>query len=40
MDWAWQVRVLLEMNYPNVQRVRLVLANLTTHTYAFLYEAR
>ena len=40
VDWAWQVRVLLEMNYPNVQRVRLVLANLTTHTYAFLYEAR
>ena len=39
VDWAWQVRELLDVQYPNVQQVTLVLDNLNTHTYASLYEA-
>lgn len=39
VDWAWQVRELLDVQYPNAQRVTLVLDNLNTHTYASLYEA-
>ena len=37
--WAWQVRELLDIQYPDAQRVTLVLDNLNTHTYASLYEA-
>jgi hypothetical protein len=39
VDWAEQVRVLLEEDYPTVARVRLVCDNLNTHTTAALYEA-
>ncbi len=39
VDWAWQVRELLDVQYPNARRVTLVLDNLNTHTYASLYEA-
>ncbi len=39
VDWAWQVRELLDVQYPHARRVTLVLDNLNTHTYASLYEA-
>jgi hypothetical protein len=39
VDWALQVRELLDDRYPNAKRVTLVLDNLNTHTYGSLYEA-
>jgi hypothetical protein len=39
VDWAEQVRVLLEEDYPLARKVRLVCDNLNTHTPAALYEA-
>lgn len=39
VDWAEQVRVLLEEDYPAARRVKLVCDNLNTHTTAALYEA-
>jgi len=39
IDWADQVRRLLECDYPEAERVRLVLDNLNTHNAASLYEA-
>ena len=39
IDWALQVQELLDVRYPAVQRVTLVLDNLNTHTCASLYEA-
>jgi len=31
-DWALQIRDLLEVHYPHVRRIRLVMDNLNTHT--------
>ncbi len=39
VDWANQVRELLDVYYPTAKRVRLVMDNLNTHTVASLYEA-
>ena len=39
LDWAHQVRRLLESDYPQAERVRLVLDNLNTHGAGSLYEA-
>jgi hypothetical protein len=39
VDWAWQVRELLDVRYPTAKRVTLVSDNLNTHTQASLYEA-
>lgn len=39
VDWAEQVRILLEEDYPAARRVKLVCDNLNTHTPAALYEA-
>jgi hypothetical protein len=39
VDWAEQVRVLLEEDYPQARKVKLVCDNLNTHTPAALYEA-
>lgn len=39
VDWAHQVRWLLETQYPDAERVRLVLDNLNTHSIGSLYEA-
>jgi hypothetical protein len=39
LDWAHQVRRLLDRDYPDAERVRLVLDNLNTHNAASLYEA-
>ena len=38
-DWAEQVRILLEEDYPKARKVKLVCDNLNTHTTAALYEA-
>ena len=39
LDWAWEIRELLDTWYPGVPRVRLVMDNLNTHKLASLYEA-
>ena len=39
VDWAEQVRILLEEDYPRARKVKLVCDNLNTHTTAALYEA-
>jgi hypothetical protein len=38
VDWAEQVRILLEQDYPQARKVKLVCDNLNTHTTAALYE--
>jgi hypothetical protein len=39
IDWANQIRELLEIHYPNVPKIRLVMDNLNTHSTTSLYEA-
>lgn len=39
MDWAEQIRHLLEVDFPNSPKIRLVMDNLNTHTTASLYKA-
>ena len=39
VDWAHQVRRLLEVDYPDCPKIRLVMDNLNTHTISSLYEA-
>jgi hypothetical protein len=39
IDWANQVRELLEIHYPDTPRIRLVMDNLNTHSISSLYEA-
>ena len=39
VDWALEVRELLDVDYPQAKRVTLVADNLNTHIYASLYEA-
>lgn len=39
IDWAYQIRELLEVHYPAVRKVILILDNLNTHTGSSLYEA-
>ncbi|MGD0154172.1 MAG: IS630 family transposase [Thermacetogeniaceae bacterium] len=39
VDWANQVRELLEVHYPDTPKIRLVMDNLNTHTMASLYAA-
>jgi hypothetical protein len=39
LEWAWQVRHLLEVDYPQAEVVVLVMDNLNTHGIASLYEA-
>jgi transposase len=38
-DWAHQIKEMLDMRYPEAERVVLVMDNLNTHTPAALYEA-
>ena len=38
-DWAWQIRRLMDEDYPNARKVHLVMDNLNTHGGASLYEA-
>ena len=39
VDWAHQVRDLLDVHYPEAKLVTLVMDNLNTHKFASLYEA-
>lgn len=39
IDWAEEVRQLLEEDYPDARKVKLVCDNLNTHSIASLYEA-
>ena len=39
VDWAHQVRELLEVHYPNATKIKLVMDNLNTHNLSSLYEA-
>ena len=38
VDWAIQIKQLLDVHYPNAKRLTLVMDNLNTHTGASLYE--
>jgi len=37
-DWAYEIRELLTVHFPNVPKIRLVLDNLNTHVLASLYK--
>lgn len=39
IDWAHEIKELLEIHYPCAPKVRLVMDNLNTHSIASLYEA-
>ncbi len=39
VDWAKEMRILLEKDYPHAEKVILVVDNLNTHKIASLYEA-
>lgn len=39
LDWAAQIKVLLDVHYPDALKITLVMDNLNTHTGASLYEA-
>ncbi len=39
IDWANQVRELLDIHYPEAKKIRLVMDNLNTHSISSLYEA-
>ena len=39
IDWAEEIRRLLEEDYPHAKRIKLVCDNLNTHSIASLYEA-
>jgi hypothetical protein len=39
IDWAHFIQELVDQHYPHVEKIRLVMDNLNTHTKAALYEA-
>jgi hypothetical protein len=39
VDWAHFIQALVDHHYPHVEKIRLVMDNLNTHTKASLYEA-
>jgi len=39
VDWAYQIRDLVDVHYPHAERITLVMDNLNTHTGASLYKA-
>jgi hypothetical protein len=39
IDWAWQIKKLLDVHYPDAEKVVLVMDNLNTHSGASLYSA-
>jgi len=39
VDWAHFIQALVDHHYPHVEKIRLVLDNLNTHTKAALYAA-
>jgi hypothetical protein len=38
MEWAYSVRELLDVHYPDALKIRLVCDNLNTHTGGALYQ--
>lgn len=39
VDWAHQIKALVDVQYPDAERITLVMDNLNTHTGASLYKA-
>ena len=39
VDWAYQIRDLVDVHYPHAERITLVMDNLNTHSGASLYKA-
>ena len=39
LDWAYQIRELVDVHYPGAKQITLVMDNLNTHTGASLYKA-
>ena len=39
VDWAWAIRQLVDLEYPDAERIVLVMDNLNTHGPASLYQA-
>ena len=39
VDWAYQIRDLVDVHYPQAERITLVMDNLNTHSGASLYKA-
>lgn len=39
LDWAQEIKELLEVHYPDAVKIRLVMDNLNTHNISSLYEA-
>lgn len=39
IDWAYQIRELLDVYYPNARKIKLVMDNLNIHNLSSLYEA-
>ena len=39
LDWAWQIKQLIDQDFPLARSITLVCDNLNTHTKASLYEA-
>ena len=39
LDWAQQIKNLVDIHYPEATKIRLVMDNLNTHTLGSLYEA-
>ena len=39
VDWAHQIRYLVDVIHPHAERISLVMDNLNTHTGASLYKA-
>ncbi len=39
VDWAHQIKELVDKRYPEAEKIALVMDNLNTHTPASLYEA-
>jgi len=37
-DWAWQIKEMLDVRYPNAIKVSLIMDNLNTHSTASFYE--
>ena len=37
-DWALQIQELLEVHYPEAEKIRLIMDNLNTHSISSLYE--
>src|SRR5260370_4376036 len=39
IDWAHEIRKLVDVHFPNAERITLVMDNLNTHSLGSLYEA-